>query len=265
MLETQETSPPARPAPALVPAISRTVGGPPPGFGRPRVDGKFLAVGEERLWVRGVTYGTFAPGDDGEGFPAAEQVADDFAAMVLAGINAVRVYTPPPCWLLDAASTAGLWVMAGLPWEQHFRLPGRSRPGAVHPRTRRRGRRGDGRPSGAARLLRGQRDPGASVVRWHGRRRIERFLDRLCGAVRAADPGALVTYVNFPSTEYLRVPAADVMSFNVYLEDRAAADEPGTAYGAERLRELDALCAGRVRAAIEQGDVRLCTFCEALA
>jgi len=105
----------------------------------------------------------------------------------------------------------------------------------------------------------------ASVVRWHGRRRIERFLDRLCGAVRAADPGALVTYVNFPSTEYLRVPAADVMSFNVYLEDRAAADEPGTAYGAERLRELDALCAGRVRAAIEQGDVRLCTFCEALA
>lgn len=45
----------------------------------------------------------------------------------------------------------------------------------------------------------------------------------------------------------------------------AAADEPGTAYGAERLRELDALCDGRVRAAIEQGDVRLCTFREALA
>jgi len=264
MLETQETSPPARPAPALVPAISRTVGGPPPGFGRPRVDGKFLAVGEERLWVRGVTYGTFAPGDDGERFPAAEQVADDFAAMVLAGINAVRVYTPPPCWLLDAASTAGLWVMAGLPWEQHVAfLEDRGRARSILGRVGAAVAATAGHPALLAYSV-GNEIP-ASVVRWHGRRRIERFLDRLCGAVRAADPGALVTYVNFPSTEYLRVPAADVMSFNVYLEDRAAADESGTAYGAERLRELDALCDGRVRAAIEQGDVRLCTFREALA
>ena len=219
MLETQETSPPARPAPALVPAISRTVGGPPTGFGRPRVDGKFLAVGEERLWVRGVTYGTFAPGDDGERFPAAEQVADDFAAMVLAGINAVRVYTPPPCWLLDAASTAGLWVMARLPWEQHVAfLEDRGRARSILGRVGAAVAATAGHPALLAYSV-GNEIP-ASVVRWHGRRRIERFLDRLCGAVRAADPGALVTYVNFPSTEYLRVPAADVMSFNVYLEDR---------------------------------------------
>ncbi len=65
----------------------------------------------------------------------------------------------------------------------------------------------------------------ASIVRWHGRRKVERFLDRLCRAVHRADPQALVTYVNFPSSEYLAVPAADLVCFNVYLEqaDRLAA------------------------------------------
>ena len=33
-----------------------------PGFdARPRVGGKFLFAGEQKLWVRGVTYGTFRP------------------------------------------------------------------------------------------------------------------------------------------------------------------------------------------------------------
>jgi GT2 family glycosyltransferase len=37
--------------------------------------------------------------------------------------------------------------------------------------------------------------------------------------VRREDPGALVTYVGYPGTEHLRVPAADFAAFNVYLED----------------------------------------------
>jgi len=45
------------------------------------VDGKFLAVGDRRLWVRGVTYGTFAPDEDGIRFGSHEQVRRDFAAM----------------------------------------------------------------------------------------------------------------------------------------------------------------------------------------
>ncbi len=43
---------------------------PRPGRDRPRASGKFLAVGSERLWVRGVTYGTFAPDADGHRFPS---------------------------------------------------------------------------------------------------------------------------------------------------------------------------------------------------
>lgn len=183
------------------------------------MDGKFLAVGDDRLWVRGVTYGTFAPDADGERFPAADRVAADFAAMAAAGLNAVRVYTAPPRWLLDAAAAAGLWVMVGLPWEQHVAfLEDRGRARSIVERVRAGVAACAGHPAILTYSV-GNEIP-ASVVRWHGGRRIERFLQRLCAAVRAADPGALLTYVNFPSTEYLRVPSADIVSFNVYLEDR---------------------------------------------
>jgi GT2 family glycosyltransferase len=62
----------------------------------------------------------------------------------------------------------------------------------------------------------------AGIVRWHGRARVERFLGRLCSAAKEEDPDGLVTYVNYPSTEYLEVPLADFVCFNVYLEARDA-------------------------------------------
>ena len=60
----------------------------------------------------------------------------------------------------------------------------------------------------------------ASVVRWYGRRRIERILERLYRAAKAEDPQGLVTYVNYPTTEYLQLPFIDFVSFNVYLEEQ---------------------------------------------
>ena len=60
----------------------------------------------------------------------------------------------------------------------------------------------------------------ATIVRWYGAERIERWIERLCAAVKAVDPGALVTYVNYPSTEYLQLPFLDFVAFNVYLERR---------------------------------------------
>ena len=56
------------------------------------------------------------------------------------------------------------------------------------------------------------------IVRWHGAHAVESFLERLADTVREADPGALVTYVNYPPTEYLRVRGIDYDSWNVYLE-----------------------------------------------
>ena len=128
---------------------------------RPRIDGKFLAIGDERLWVRGVTYGTFRPDGEGQRFGTRAQVETDFAAMAAQGINAVRTYTAPPPWLLDAALNHGLWVMAGLPWEQHVAfLDDRRRAADIASPDRRPGR--GLRPSPRAPLLRGRkRDPDA--------------------------------------------------------------------------------------------------------
>jgi beta-galactosidase/beta-glucuronidase len=86
---------------------------------RPRAHGKSLFLGDQKLYVRGVTYGTFRPNDETQDFPALESVADDFAAMAANGINCLRTYTVPPRWLLDLAHQNGLFVMVGLPWEQH--------------------------------------------------------------------------------------------------------------------------------------------------
>src|SRR5206468_11374394 len=64
----------------------------------------------------------------------------------------------------------------------------------------------------------------APLVRWIGPARVERYLRKLYRVVKREDPAALVTYVNYPTTEYLRLPFLDLVSFNVYLEseDRLA-------------------------------------------
>src|SRR5690606_7635728 len=59
----------------------------------------------------------------------------------------------------------------------------------------------------------------ASIVRWHGAAAVERFLHRLIRAVKAEDPAALATYVNYPTTEYLRPGHLDLVCFNVFLEE----------------------------------------------
>ncbi|MDQ3692416.1 MAG: glycosyltransferase [Chloroflexota bacterium] len=189
---------------------------------RPSVRGKFLWVGDEKLTLRGATYGTFRPDADGEEYHLAA-VVRDFRRMADAGITAVRVYTVPPRWLLDAALEHGLYVLVGLPWEQHVAfLDERERVRSIERRVRDGVRGCAGHPALLGFAV-GNEIP-ASIVRWYGRRRVERFLGRLAAIVREEDPGALVTYVNFPSTEYLHLDFADFVSFNVYLETRAALD-----------------------------------------
>src|SRR5439155_20565095 len=59
----------------------------------------------------------------------------------------------------------------------------------------------------------------ASLARWHGHKRLERSTERLYRAAKQEDPEALVTYVNYPTTEYLDLPFLDLVCFNVFLED----------------------------------------------
>jgi O-antigen biosynthesis protein len=185
---------------------------------RARIDGKFLALGDERLWIRGVTYGTFAEAG-GHRFGSPAQVERDFGAMAAHGINAVRTYTAPPRDLLDIAQRHGLHVMVGLSWEQHIAfLDDRAGAASIVDRVRAQAATCAGHPAVLSFAV-GNEIP-TPIVRWHGRRRVERFIERLCKAVRAEDADALLTYVNYPSTEYLRLPFVDFLSFNVYLDDR---------------------------------------------
>jgi GT2 family glycosyltransferase len=191
-----------------------------PATSRPRVDGKFFAVGDARFWVRGVTYGTFAPDEDGVCFGSREQVRRDFAAMAEHGFNVVRTYTAPPVWLLDEAHRNDLYVMAGLAWEQHIAfLDQRGRVASIEGRVREQAAACSGHPSLFCFAV-GNEIP-TPIVRWHGRRRVERLIEQLCESVREEDPTALLTYVNYPSTEYLRLPFLDFLSFNVYLDTAA--------------------------------------------
>ena len=184
---------------------------------RPTVRGKFLFVGQEKFYVRGVTYGTFRPDAEGNEFPERKTVESDFSQMSAHGINAVRTYTVPPEWLLEAAERNGLRVMVGLPVERSAGfLDYAECARSIEATVREQVRACAGHPALLCYTI-GNELP-ASVVRWHGRRRVERFFERLYRAVKEEDPEGLVTYVNYPSTEYLRLPFLDFVCFNVYLE-----------------------------------------------
>jgi GT2 family glycosyltransferase len=184
---------------------------------RPRVRGKFLYVGDEKFWVRGVTYGTFRPDAYGNEYHNPKSVERDFALMVENGLNTVRTYTVPPRWLLDLAQDAGLRVMVGLPWEQHIAfLDDKKRARDIEERVCAGVRVCAGHPAVLCYAI-GNEIP-APIVRWHGSRRIEQYLERLYRAAKAEDPTGLVTYVNYPTTEYLQLPFLDLVCFNVYLE-----------------------------------------------
>ena len=188
----------------------------PPPETRAAIDGKFLSIGGGRFFVKGAAYGTFAPDAAGRQFPAAAIVSDDFARMRDAGLNTVRTYTTPHPEVLDAAARHGLRLMIGLPWPQHVAFlddPGlcrRIRGDVIA------GVRALARHPAALLFALGNEIP-APVVRWHGQARVERFLRELYHDVKAAAPEALLTYVNYPPTEYLSLPFLDVCAFNVYL------------------------------------------------
>jgi hypothetical protein len=184
---------------------------------RPTVQGKFLFVGDEKLWIRGVTYGTFRPDADGNEYHDPETVEQDFAQMAESGLNAIRTYTVPPRWLLDAAQRHGLRVMVGLPWEQHVTfLDDKKRARSIEARVRAGVRSCAGHPAVLCYAI-GNEIP-APIVRWYGKRRVEQYLERLYWAAKQEDPEGLVTYVNYPTTEYLQLPFLDLVCFNVYLE-----------------------------------------------
>ena len=180
--------------------------------------GKFLRRGGEKFYVKGFSYGPFAPNRAGEHLPEPEQVERDFKQVKGIGANTVRVYFPPPVWLLDIALKEGLMVFIDIPWEKHrcfledWYAMERARD-VVRKTARELGQHP------AVLAISVVNEIPADVVRFQGRKRVARFIEELIGIARTEAPDCLVTFVNFPTTEFLEVKGCDFTCFNVYVHD----------------------------------------------
>jgi GT2 family glycosyltransferase len=194
-------------------------------MGGVQIDGKFFSLNGRRFAFRGVTYGTFAPRVDSAPFPSRSQVKSDFAAIQSSGFDVVRTYTEPPEDVLDLAADWGIRLFAGVHWNDWRYLCG-----ASHRQQREVARRAQRNVADAARRLAGNdtvaaisvgNEIPADVVRWVGTSRVASVVRELADTVREQDPDRLVTYANYPTTEYLPLESLDFLTFNVFL-DRAS-------------------------------------------
>ena len=186
-----------------------------------RVEGKFFWAADKKFCLKGVTYGPFAPNEEGAHFPAREQVRRDFAQIAALNANLVRVYDVAPVWLLDTAKEHGLKVWMDIPWQNHRcfldseklmdearRAVGEAVAGTKeHP---------------AVFAYSVANEISAEIVRWSGTKRVQRFIDELIGIAKSIQPDCLCTFTSYPPTEFLMSERADFLAFNVYLHDRGA-------------------------------------------
>jgi len=185
------------------------------------VRGKFFFQGNRKFFVKGVTYGPFAASSGGVHFPEKSVVETDFAKMSHLGANCLRTFTIPPDWLLDLAERFGLKVLIGAPWTQHVcfldspKLKKEIRWRITH------GVRACRHHPAVLGYLVGNEIP-PDVIRWHGPKHVSNFLRELYLSAKELHPQALVSYANYPSTQYLITDFMDFASFNVYLHNEDA-------------------------------------------
>ncbi len=179
--------------------------------------GKYLLDGAQKFYLRGVSYGPFAPNSRGERYPEPDRAAADFALMKKLGANVIRLYVPPPPWMVEEAQKAGLRMMLGIPWPFHMAfLDSADMMREIRDAIRKTvlETRQFGETIAAYSIGNEIR---SDIVRWHGPRAVSNFLAELRDLGKQIDPGALFTYSNYPSAEYLDLSFLDFISFNVYL------------------------------------------------
>ena len=186
--------------------------------GNVKIKGKFFYQGDEKFYVRGVTYGAYKPDEEGNEYTDIEQIERDFAMMAANGINTVRIpHTTPPRILLDIAHKYKLKVMVGLSAEQYVGyLIDRKKTPDIMGIIREKVKSCADHPALLCIAI-GNEVP-ASIVRWYGRKKIENYLKKVYKVIKKIAPESIVTYVNYPTTEYLQLPFLDMVCFNVYLE-----------------------------------------------
>lgn len=181
-------------------------------------DGKFFRLGSQKFYPRGVTYGPFKPDETGSTFPQPGQAERDFELMKQLGVNCLRVYHVPPRWFLDLAQKHGLKLLVDYYWPKHTCfLDDAETVEFARQATRQAAEAVAGHPAVFALTLANEIPP--DIARWYGAKRIAQFIDELAGIVKKVDPQRLVTFVNFPTTEFLQPASIDFVSFNVYLHE----------------------------------------------
>ncbi len=179
-------------------------------------DGKFFRLGTEKFYVKGVTYGPFEPDSTGHPLPQREQVEKDFQQMLALGANCIRIYHLPPKWFLDLAQANGLKVFLDVPWPKNISFDGnREVIDAARAAVTAAARECGEHPAVFAISV--VNEFPADLVRFIGKKKVEELIDELACIVKEIAPSCLVTFANFPTTEYLRAHEIDFICFNVYL------------------------------------------------
>ena len=185
-------------------------------------DGKFFRLGGRRFTPKGLTYGPFSPNRNREPFPPPDQTARDFVQIRALGANTLRVYEPPPDWLLDLAARHELRLFIDIPWPKHLCF-------LDSPETKAQARQAVRKVVAACR-----RHPAAvfaysvvneipaEIARWSGVPAVTAFIEELVDIAKDTDPTCLCTFASYPPTEYLHPQNVDFVCFNLFLHQRAA-------------------------------------------
>lgn len=188
-----------------------------------RVRAKFFFEGDRKFFVKGVTYGTFAPDADNFYVGTPEKARRDLEMMRDIGINAVRIYHAPPKWFLDLCSEFGVRAMITLWWGQNLDfLSTRRERKRVFDKVRADVRSNAGHEAIFGYLVANEIQ--STMVRWYGARQVIEFVEALINIGRAEDPRALFSYASYPPTEFLIPSNADFYTYNVYLHHQADFD-----------------------------------------
>ena len=179
---------------------------------------KFFFLGENKFYVKGVTYGPFRPESQTPDLflPSQDKIKRDLEIIRRLGANTLRIYHVPPRWFLDLLGENNLYALVTVPWQQHFTfLDHRKTRQDIKHHIRQAAEQCAQHPALLG-LLIGNEIP-SDMVRWYGARKIQNFLADLIATVKTKDENLLVSYASYPPTEYLIPRFADFLTYNVYL------------------------------------------------
>ena len=127
--------------------------------GKIEARGKFFFSGADKVFLKGVSYGPFAPDEQGSQFPDWDtHRSGPRARSPSSGPICLRTFTVPPRYVLDLAASRGVRVLVGIPWAEHVCFLDSKKVTRRHPAIG--GGRGEGvrEPSGGGGLHGRQRD-----------------------------------------------------------------------------------------------------------